>query len=825
MKKLLSLLLAVTLLAGVVCFAPAYAEEPETPYPAPVPENLAWDGTCATWSRYLPPDEITDYEEYSYSYYYAFYYTVELFKVPEGEGEPTSLGAYTTYTGVKYDFGEKLAGGGYGDYYFTVKCSRNGNVSEPAKSEVKTFTPETTKLKLPMPKLDGWKVTYAGNCVAYWSVPTDNLPSDAEYGIHVNLYKNKELFKEYDFSAWSTSYDFTNDGAIPTDSEDVFYIGVKLVPAETETRYAESDERVGSSNTVCPATLLARRIFNLNLLPCRAGDTKWSFTANWSGAYGLVKKIFVKLYITSTDGTETETADGICWNLNYVQGSSTFNYDNYLDYTFKEGDVVNWELTLGSSYDDPACEPLTGTFTVEAPVPHTVTLDAQGLGENTTVTVPDRQSLSSVENVTSLYPKMPGYVLIGFSKEKKAMEEYTYNDLFSGNIYEDLTLYAVVKPAVDTVEINLEAPVCGQNVTLKRVDEEGGYFYYEMSVQPKVTFPEDAPYALYSTNGWWYHIVTPEPDESGETPAPQKQSHLGKFVGDEQYVVSFELDMKENDDGVPEYGFVPYDQIKINGNFTAAEATSGYTSMSYSYMYFSVTVTAVHDWGEWKQTVAPEQGKNGVEERVCAGCGKTETREITHVHKLTKQDAVPATCTAPGNVEYYVCGVCGKAFADDKGVNEISLESTVIPVDPDAHAWGDWTKLDENQHQRVCAHDSSHKETEAHAWDAGKVTTEPTATADGVKTFTCTVCGAEKTEPIPKPAFLLGDVDNDGKVTAGDARAALRIAVSLDPCEPGSRAFFAADVDLSESVTAADARLILRRAVDLVDPEWGVKKQ
>ena len=37
-----------------------------------------------------------------------------------------------------------------------------------------------------------------------------------------------------------------------------------------------------------------------------------------------------------------------------------------------------------------------------------------------------------------------------------------------------------------------------------------------------------------------------------------------------------------------------------------------------------------------------------------------------------------------------------------------------------------------------------------HTWDAGKVTKEPTETAEGVKTYTCTVCGATRTESIPK---------------------------------------------------------------------------
>ena len=37
-----------------------------------------------------------------------------------------------------------------------------------------------------------------------------------------------------------------------------------------------------------------------------------------------------------------------------------------------------------------------------------------------------------------------------------------------------------------------------------------------------------------------------------------------------------------------------------------------------------------------------------------------------------------------------------------------------------------------------------------HKWDSGKVTKQPTETTEGVKTFTCTACGATRTESIPK---------------------------------------------------------------------------
>lgn len=37
-----------------------------------------------------------------------------------------------------------------------------------------------------------------------------------------------------------------------------------------------------------------------------------------------------------------------------------------------------------------------------------------------------------------------------------------------------------------------------------------------------------------------------------------------------------------------------------------------------------------------------------------------------------------------------------------------------------------------------------------HTWDEGKITKQPTTSEEGVKTYTCTACGATKTEPIEK---------------------------------------------------------------------------
>ena len=60
----------------------------------------------------------------------------------------------------------------------------------------------------------------------------------------------------------------------------------------------------------------------------------------------------------------------------------------------------------------------------------------------------------------------------------------------------------------------------------------------------------------------------------------------------------------------------------------------------------------------------------------------------------------------------------------------------------------DWAN-DASKHWKECSCGSK-IETAAHKWNSGVVTKEATESAEGVKTYTCTVCSATKTESIPK---------------------------------------------------------------------------
>ena len=78
-----------------------------------------------------------------------------------------------------------------------------------------------------------------------------------------------------------------------------------------------------------------------------------------------------------------------------------------------------------------------------------------------------------------------------------------------------------------------------------------------------------------------------------------------------------------------------------------------------------------------------------------------------HTGYGTHENTVPATCGEAGRTET-ICDNCGDVVSTKE-----------IPA------------------------------TGAHTWDNGTVTTEPTENEPGVRTFTCAVCGATKTAPIP----------------------------------------------------------------------------
>ena len=85
-----------------------------------------------------------------------------------------------------------------------------------------------------------------------------------------------------------------------------------------------------------------------------------------------------------------------------------------------------------------------------------------------------------------------------------------------------------------------------------------------------------------------------------------------------------------------------------------------------------------------------------------------------------------ATCT-----QRATCTVCGAEYGDVLGHDFTTS----------------WTH-DDNEHWKQCSRCDAKDDVGPHTWDSGTITTAPTCTKAGERTYTCTECGATKTEPI-----------------------------------------------------------------------------
>ena len=150
-----------------------------------------------------------------------------------------------------------------------------------------------------------------------------------------------------------------------------------------------------------------------------------------------------------------------------------------------------------------------------------------------------------------------------------------------------------------------------------------------------------------------------------------------------------------------------------------------------------------------KDATCTEDGYTG--DTVCAICGKEITKGETiqaKGHTEVFDAAVEPTCTEPGKTEGKHCSVCNEVLVAQEVIPATGHTEKAVAGKP---ATCTETGLTDGISCSVCGTVIKAQEVipaKGHSWNEGEITTSPTCENAGVKTYTCTVCNATKTEAI-----------------------------------------------------------------------------
>lgn len=163
--------------------------------------------------------------------------------------------------------------------------------------------------------------------------------------------------------------------------------------------------------------------------------------------------------------------------------------------------------------------------------------------------------------------------------------------------------------------------------------------------------------------------------------------------------------------------------------------------------------TCTHTFEAETVTVQPTEEAEGELERTCKVCGTTEKvplAKLDHVHaKGMFHQAVASTCVTNGTVAYYECAKSTCLVKLDKDGNPLAtIEAELDPANHEGTTT--WTKTAATHKETYDCCDAVKTSEAAHTWNEGVVTKPSTEEAEGVKTFTCSVCKMTKTEAIAK---------------------------------------------------------------------------
>ena len=302
-----------------------------------------------------------------------------------------------------------------------------------------------------------------------------------------------------------------------------------------------------------------------------------------------------------------------------------------------------------------------------------------------------------------------------------------------------------------------------------------------------------------------------------------------------------------------------YVSIETAAPTCTTEGVITYTCSTCSYSYEEPIAMLEHD-KVWEVTTPADIGIEGKEELICTVCGQifdekiipalenptneeteseeVSSEEVTDAPEIHEHDYVGVVISEAGcdenGIMSFTCS-CGESFYEDipatghngtwviittaeigvEGLKQlICVNCNVVLDEEKIPALSEPTTAEITTAEPTTAEITTAETTTSEITTAEPTTVEPTtAEKTTAEPTTKEVTTKEPVTDAPV-SYRLGDVNLDKKITAADARLALRISAKLEPKATDVQ-HFVADVVANGKIQANDARLILRVSAKL----------